>query len=70
MNSIAAYCMIQVFIEYNHHFIHHVLRRHISPRFFTVFGPAYEPLVLGGVGHAGDLADPAVDVSQEAVLRI
>jgi len=46
-NSIAAYCLIQVFIEYNHHFIHHALLRHISPRFFTVFGPAYEPLVLG-----------------------
>jgi predicted acyltransferase len=47
-NSIAAYCMIQVFLEYrSYRFVHDALLRHVSPRFFAVLGTEFEPLVLG-----------------------
>jgi len=42
-NSIAAYCMAHLFED----FIHKALLRHVSTRFFTAFGAAYEPFVLG-----------------------
>jgi predicted acyltransferase len=43
VNSIAAYCMAELFEG----FIHDALRRHVPSAFFNAFGPAYEPLVLG-----------------------
>jgi predicted acyltransferase len=43
MNSIAAYCAAHLFEG----FLRDALHRHLGKNFFTVFGPAYEPLVLG-----------------------
>lgn len=43
MNSITAYCSDWLFLG----FIRDALTRHISPKFFTIFGDAYEPLVFG-----------------------
>ncbi len=43
MNSIAAYCIAELFEG----FIRDALRRHLPSSFFRAFGPAYEPLLLG-----------------------
>jgi heparan-alpha-glucosaminide N-acetyltransferase len=43
MNSIAAYCAAHLFEG----FLRDALYRHLGKSFFTAFGPAYEPLVLG-----------------------
>jgi heparan-alpha-glucosaminide N-acetyltransferase len=43
MNSIAAYCMAHL----TESFIHQALKRHITPHYFAMFGPAYRPLVMG-----------------------
>jgi predicted acyltransferase len=43
MNSIAAYCMDELFGG----FIREALKRHFNKRVFDVFGTAYEPAVLG-----------------------
>ena len=69
-NSIAAYCMIQVFLEYNHHFIHEALVRHLPAGFFTAFGGGLPAAGAGGQRARGDVADPAMDVSQGIFLRI
>jgi predicted acyltransferase len=44
MNSIAAYCMDHLWLN----FIRSALKTHLGEGFFLVFGPAYESLLLGG----------------------
>jgi predicted acyltransferase len=44
MNSIAAYCMDHLWLN----FIRSSLKTHLGDGFFLLFGPAFEPLLLGG----------------------
>ena len=44
VNSIAAYCAAHLFAG----FLRDALCRHLGMRFFIAFGPAYQPLLLGG----------------------
>jgi predicted acyltransferase len=48
MNSIAAYCMDHLWLN----FIRSALKTHLGANAFLVLGPAYESLLLGGAALA------------------
>ena len=65
MNSIAAYCMADLFEG----FIAKNLTTHLGNEPFTVLGEPYEPLAPRRGRAAGPLADPVLDVPAQAVLE-